>query len=219
MTSKDHKRKTEKKTKKTKPKRKAGQLKKEKSWGVRFRMMMSNMIFTRTYKQATWSSFTEEAHTWRALAGSQTTTNTLILSTSITQCRSNRWGYLPFHILPLPCLHTVLHLVTCEEFYVHCRARRILSSEKVTENPACSTLFLMYSIHGATIGIADLHHPPPPSRMRAEPEFSTFNKGIHPSFQGEITDGARHPVFDKRGGRSPATQHSFGGAQRLFWKY
>lgn len=34
----------------------------------------------------------------------------------------------------------------------------------------------MYSIHGATIGIADLYHPTPPSRMRADSDFSTFKK-------------------------------------------
>lgn len=55
----------------------------------------------------------------------------------------------------------------------------------MTENPVCSTLAdLLYSIHGATIGIVDLHHPHPPNRMRAETDIST-SKIVHPSVYNE----------------------------------
>lgn len=52
-----------------------------------------------------------------------------------------------------------------ERIDAHCRAEEILRSGKATESLICSTLSgsTSYWIHGATIGIADLHHPFPPA--------------------------------------------------------
>lgn len=69
--------------------------------------MMSHMIVTETYKQATWSSLSEEARIRRALADNQTTTNTPNLRAPITHSSNNTCFPLgfsadvkggPFHI-------------------------------------------------------------------------------------------------------------------------
>lgn len=75
---------------------------------------MSRMTFTETYKQATRSSLCEEARGRRALADSQSTTNTPNLSAPITHSSANTRlpsgssadDTSPFTFSPLPCLHT-----------------------------------------------------------------------------------------------------------------
>lgn len=105
------------------------------------------MIVTETYKQATWSSLSEEARIRRALADNQTTTNTPNLRAPITHSSNNtclplgfsadvKGGALSHFYLYLACTQI---LVTYGEIYFHCRAKRILS-ENVAENPVCSTL-------------------------------------------------------------------------------
>lgn len=123
----------------------------------------------KTYKQATWSSLSEEARNRRALADNQTTTNTPNLSAPITHNRSNtfHWGNFPFYIWPLFCLHKYPTYLLWRLIYTIEQRRFSRLKRWQRTQSALHCLFLKYWIHGATFGIADLHHPPPPGRMRA----------------------------------------------------
>lgn len=117
--------------------------------------------------------------------------------------------FLRWHLpLPKPWTLPQHHLLSCGLISTHCRADQILTSERVTANPVCSTL------SGSSALNPWSHHrnrrPFPPSRARAELQFSAFQTK-------EFV-----PVFDERGGRFttlPADATPFKGFGDLFGKH
>lgn len=93
-------------------------------------------------------------------------------SPQVSQVKLSPHKHFTF-ILPTNRSYGEVYINTAEQ-------KRSSVLKRETENPVCSTLLLMYSIHGATIGIADLHYPSPPGRMRGKSDFNTF-KTIAPS--------------------------------------